>query len=140
MEWGFAQYYLKTSMIKCQFSTSRIVLPNSFNDGILLSPGLFRKQVPLIVPYPIHEKFNRDKILNIPQEAGQVVDPDDKLITNSPKKSIPLPPVDKKVEISTKKSSGNKRKPAKTDEEIDFSPTKVPKPTNLSKYRLDVKN
>ena len=123
-------------MLSWQYSTCCKVLPTSYNNGYLTSTGLFRKNTPLIVPFPIHEKINRDKILNTPEEAGQVLDTQDKLINNSPKKPISLPETDKKVEISTK---SQKRK-SKDDTITDFSPTKIPKASNLSKYRLDIKN
>ena len=114
------------------------VLPSTYNNGPLISPGLFRQEYPLLVPYPINEKINCDKVLNVPSQAGSVVEPKEKLIINSPNKPIPLPKVNKKVDIGTKRS---KRKPdTKDQEEIDFTPTKIPKSTNPSKYRLKSKD
>ena len=124
-------------MISCQYPTCCKVLKTTYSNGSLINPGIFRKETPLIVPFPINERFNSDKLLNVPEEAGSVIEPKEKLIVNSPKKPIPLPKVPQKVEISTKKAP--KRKASKDREgEIDLSPSKTPKPTNLSKYRLKV--
>ena len=112
------------------------ILPTLYNTGPLVSPGLISKQTPFIVPYPIHEKFNRDKILNDLSEGGQFIETKEKLIVNNPKKPNPLPEVDQEVKIATK---SKKRKSSDKDDLIDFSASKNPKPTNLSKYRLKVK-
>ena len=118
---------------------SNKVLSTTYNPGSLISPGLIGKKTPLIVPDPIHEKFNRDKILNDLSEGGQFVDTKEKLIVNNPKQSIPLPEVNKEVEIGTK-SKKRKASAKETEEFIDFSASKNPKSNNLSKYRLQVKD
>lgn len=124
-------------MLNCKYASCCKVLPSGYTTGPLISPGLFRKETPLVVPFPIHEKLNRDKILNVPTDSGQVVDTKDKLINNTPKKPVRLPKVENKVPISTK---AQKRGSGPDKELIDTRPTKVPKPTNLSRYRLDVKD